>query len=135
MTPQRIMQTQGADPELSRAFVLDVYNLVLAIFLVVLPWLFAYANNIVRLDFWASGALIAVVSAAAIAAFSEWEEWLNLALGTWLASAPWLFGYAHTRAMHLSVGAGIIVVYLAGLRLWLMHYRERPSNKKQYHGH
>ncbi|MGC1351173.1 MAG: SPW repeat protein, partial [Xanthobacteraceae bacterium] len=74
-------------------------------------------------------------SAAAIAAFSDWEEWLNLALGTSLASAPWLLGYAHTRAMHLSVGAGIIVVYLAGLRLWLMHYRERPSNKKQYHGH
>jgi SPW repeat len=122
VTPQRMMRTQGANPELSRAFVLDVYNLVLAIFLFVSPWLFAYANNVVRLDFWASGVLLAVVSAAAIAAFSEWEEWLNLALGTWLACAPWLLGYAHTRAMHVSVGAGIIVIYLAGLRLWLMHY-------------
>jgi SPW repeat len=108
---------------LSRAFVLDVYNLVLAIFLFVSPWLFAYANSVVRLDFWASGALIAVVSAAAIAAFSEWEEWLNLALGIWLVLAPWLLGYTHSRAMHVSVAAGIIVVYLAGLRLWLMHYR------------
>jgi hypothetical protein len=123
VTSQRTMQTQGADPELSRAFVLDVYTFVLAIFLFVSPWLFAYANTVVRLDFWASGALIAVVSAAAITAFSQWEEWLNLALGIWLAAAPWLLGYAHSRAMHVSVGAGIIVAYLAGLRLWLMHYR------------
>jgi hypothetical protein len=123
VTAQRILQTQGADPELSRAYILDVYNLVVSVFLFVSPWLFAYANNVARLDFWAGGALIAFVSAAAIAAFSEWEEWLNLALGIWLASAPWLVGYAHSTAMHVSVGAGIIVVYLAGLRLWLTHYR------------
>jgi hypothetical protein len=120
------------DPELARAFVLDVYNLVLAAFLFVSPWLFAYANNVARFDFWASGALIALVSAAAIAAFAEWEEWLNLALGCWLAAAPWLLGYAHTKAMHVSVGVGIIVVYLAGLRLWLVHYQvaAEPSDQE-----
>jgi len=26
--------------------------------------------------------------------------------------------------MHFSVGAGIIIVYLAGLDLWLHHYRD-----------
>jgi hypothetical protein len=30
--------------------------------------------------------------------------------------------------MHVSIGAGIIVGYLAGLRLWLAHYR-LPSDK------
>ena len=45
------------------------------------PWIFAYASGAARIDFWASSALIAVVSAAAIAAFSDWEEWLNLLLG------------------------------------------------------
>jgi hypothetical protein len=123
VTPQRIIQTQETEPELSWVFGLDAYNLILAIFLFVSPSLFAYANNVVRLEFWTSGALIAAVSAAAIAAFSEWEEWLNPALGIWLASAPWLLGHTHTRAMHVSFGAGIMVVYLAGLRLWLMHYR------------
>jgi hypothetical protein len=116
---------------LSRAFVLDVYSLALAIFLLVSPWLFAYANNVVRLDFWATGALIALVSAAAIAAFSEWEEWLNLVLGIWLVSAPWLLGHTHTRAMHVSVGTGLVVVYLAGLRLWLMHYRSTAEQSNQ----
>ena len=106
-----------------RQAVLDLYQLVCAAFLFVSPWLFAYANNVARFDFWVSGALIALVSAAAIAAFSEWEEWLNLALGSWLASAPWLLGYANTKAMRISIGVGIIVLYLAGLRLWLIHYQ------------
>jgi SPW repeat len=124
VTPHRVAQALRSDPESSRVSVLDVYNLVLAVFLFVSPWLFAYANSAARLDLWASSALIAIVSAAAIAAYAEWEEWLNLALGVWLISAPWILGYAHTRAMHVSIGAGAIVAYLAALRLWLAHYRE-----------
>jgi hypothetical protein len=54
------------------------------------------------------------------------EVWRCRAI--WLISAPWTLGYAHTRAMHVSIGAGIIVGYLAGLRLWLAHYR-LPSDK------
>jgi len=76
------------------------------------------------MDFWVSSALIAMASAAAIGTFSDWEEWLNLVLGIWLASAPWILGYAHSRAAHVSVAAGAIVAYLAALRLWLAHYRD-----------
>jgi hypothetical protein len=89
--------------------------------LFVSPWLFAYANGVVRLDFWISGSLIAGTSAVAILAFSEWEDWLNLALGPWLVSAPWSLGFAHTRAMHMSIAIGCLVAYLAALELWLAH--------------
>lgn len=104
--------------------ILDVYSLLLALFVFVSPWLFAYASRSARLDLWASSIVIAVVSIGAIVAFSEWEEWLNLLLGLWLAAAPWALGFAHTRAMHISVGAGLIIAYLAGLDLWLRHYRD-----------
>jgi len=60
---------------------LDFYSLLFALFVLVSPWLFAYASSPARLDFWASGVLIAVASVAAIVAFSEWEEWLNVLLG------------------------------------------------------
>jgi hypothetical protein len=89
--------------------------------------LFAYVNSAARLDFLASNALIAMASATPIAAFSDREEWLNLALGVWPVSAPWILGYAHTRAMHVSIGAGVIVARLAGLRLRLAHYRGRET--------
>jgi hypothetical protein len=48
--------------------------------------------------------------------------WLTLSLGTWLAVAPWPLGFAHSRAMHMCVGAGSIIAYLAALQLWLAHY-------------
>lgn len=100
---------------------LDIYNLVLALFLFVTPWLFAYANESARIDLWASGALIAVVSLATFVAFSSWEEWLNLLLGIWLVISPWILGFTHTRAMHFSIGIGAVVAFMAALEIWLVY--------------
>jgi hypothetical protein len=86
------------------------------------PWLFAYANENARLDLWASGAAIAAISIAAVIAFSDWEEWLNFLLGFWLIASPWVLGFAHTRAMHVSIGLGVMVAFIAALELWLVNY-------------
>jgi SPW repeat len=107
-----------------RNAILDIYALLLAAFCFLSPWLFAYVGRIARIDLWASGALIAAVSIAAIVAFSEWEEWLNLLLGIWLVLAPWALGFARTKAMHMCVGTGGVVAYLAALQLWLAHYSD-----------
>jgi cation transport ATPase len=103
--------------------VLDCYNLLLALLLFISPWLIAYVNPAARIDFWATGAGIAVVSVAAIFAFANWEEWLNLMLGVWLMAAPWALGFEHTRAMYVSIGSGAVVAYLAALELWLDRFR------------
>lgn len=104
-----------------RESVLDIYNLVLALFLFVSPWLFAYASPDAKIDFWASGALIAVVSLVTFVAFSGWQEWLNLLLGTWLVVSPWILGFTHTRAMHYSIGIGAVVAFMAALEIWLVY--------------
>ncbi len=101
--------------------ILDLYNLVLALFVFVSPWLFTYASQPARFDLWLTGIAIAVLSFAAIVAFAEWEEWLSLLLALWLIAAPWVLGFTHTKAMHVSVGAGIIIAFLTGLDLWLEH--------------
>jgi len=74
-----------------------------------------------------TGALLVLISVAAILAFSEWEEWIRIALGLWMIGSPWLLGFAHTRAMHISVGIGCVVVYLTALELWLIHYHQAPT--------
>ena len=102
--------------------ILDLYNLVLALFVFVSPWLFAYVSRPARFDLWVTGIVLAVLSLAAIVAFAEWEEWLSLLLALWLVAAPWVVGFAHTTAMHVSVTAGIIIAFLASLDLWLEHY-------------
>jgi SPW repeat len=103
---------------------LDVYNLLLAVFLFISPWLFAYASGIARTDVWVCSVLVAIISLMAIVVFSDWEEWLNILLGMWLVLAPWVLGFADTRAMHVSIAAGLVVAYLAALELWLDHYRD-----------
>jgi SPW repeat len=112
-----------------RESVLDVYNLLLAVFLFVTPWLFAYANEDARIDLWASGALIALSSLAALFVFSYWEEWFNILIGLWLIVSPWILGFAHMRAMHYSIAIGAVVVFLATLEIWLVHdaAKERRS--------
>jgi hypothetical protein len=40
--------------------------------------------------------------------------------------SPWLLGFAHTRAMHIGIGVGCVVIYLAGLELLLIH--DRPGS-------
>jgi hypothetical protein len=114
-----------------REAVCDVYNLAIAAFLIASPWLFALTRETARADAWLSGIVIALLASAALVLFAEWEEWIVLVCGVWLVASPWLLGFSHTVAMHVDVGIGIVVIYLAGLELWLIHYDSpaaRPSS-------
>ena len=113
---------------LRRNAILEIYQLVLAVFLFVSPWLFAFAHGTLRVDTWVSAALVAVVSFVALMAFREWEEWINCILGLWIALSPWVFGFQHTAAMFINLLVGILIAYLAMLELWLIHYGS-PSEK------
>jgi hypothetical protein len=104
-----------------RESVLDLYNLLLAAVLVAAPWLFTLTNPAGTVDLRASGVAVAAISLAAIIAYASWEEWVNLLLGLWLIVSPWILGFAHTRAMHFSIGLGAAVAFLALLELWLIY--------------
>src|SRR5579871_2291661 len=101
--------------------VLDIYNLLLAVILFGAPWFLAHASRTAALDLWLSSAAIIILSLAAIIAFSVWEEWINVALGVWLVVSPWILGFAHTGAMHFSIGIGIATTFLAALDLWMRY--------------
>jgi hypothetical protein len=118
--------------KLRRESALDVYTVSAGLFLFVSPWLFAYVNEDARIDLWACGAAIAALSVAAIIAFADWEEWLNLLLGLWLIVSPWALGFMHTGAMHVSIALGVMVAFVALLELWLVNFEpgygsERPE--------
>lgn len=104
-----------------RESILDLYQFALGVFLFVSPWLFSLTHGTARAELIASSIAIMAISAVALIAFAEWEEWLNLLLGVWLIVAPWVLGFTHTSGMHVSVGVGLIVAYLALLELWLVH--------------
>jgi hypothetical protein len=115
-----------------RESALDVYTGAFGLFLFASPWLFAYANEKARIDVWASGAAIVAVSIAAVVAFSDWEEWLNLLLGIWIFVSPWVLGFTHTRAMHVSIGVGALVAFVAAIELWLINYEPQYGSGQRF---
>ncbi len=105
---------------------LDLYNVVLAAVLIAAPWLFKLTNRTARMDFWICGVAVVALSLAAIFAYANWEEWVNLLFGVWLIASPWLLGFSQARAMPFAVGIGLLVAFMALLELWLMYERRHP---------
>lgn len=115
--------------ERPREYVLDIYKLVLGGFVALSPWLFAFRNEAARLESVASGVLVVAISIAALIAFADWEEWAALALGLWLIASPWALGFPVAAALKIHIGVGVVLVYLAGLELWLIHYNHEWPGK------
>lgn len=113
----------------------DVYNLFLAAVLFLSPWLFKLTNSQGRIDLWVTSAIIVILSLAAIIAYRDWEEWINVLMGVWLIASPWLLGFPHTRAMHLSIGFGVVIVLLALLDLFLHYEKRHPEMSEQDRAH
>lgn len=116
-----------------KEWVLDLYNLALGVFLFASPWLFAMTGATARLDSWITGLLLLVVSAAAIVAFREWEEWIRLLVGIWMVVAPFVLGFPHTTGMHVSIAIGCIVLFLTLLELFLLHDEQPQSRTPAVH--
>lgn len=83
------------------------------------PWVSGAEELTVAVNALAAGALIYAVSALELRSAEIWEDWLNLALGLWLLTAPWTLGYS--EVLPLAAGhhvLGALVVLLATLELW-----------------
>ena len=103
----------------------DFANLILGAVLFLSPWIFGFAAGPQSDNAWVSGIVIAGISIAALAAFAEWEEWLNLVVGLWAVVSPWVLGFQGTTAMTVHVMIGFIVAVVAAVEIWLLH-RDPP---------
>jgi hypothetical protein len=59
------------------------------------------------------GALIIVTEIVELSIFRDWEEWINVVLGGWLAVSPWVLGLASGAVRWNFVIVGALVVALA----------------------
>ena len=112
--------------EWSNAKFCDVANLILGVILLASPWIFGFPKGVASQNAVISGIIIAAISIAALAAFTVWEEWLNLIVGVWVLVSPWVLGFAGTTAMHVHIVIGVIVAILAALEIWLLYQHQRP---------
>ncbi len=111
---------------------IDVINLALGGFLFLSPWLFGFTSHLGWHTSWMAGTAIGVIAifsigdlftSVSIPDFFETEEWLNLAIGLWLAACPWILGFhGDTMAMQVHLAVGLVVATIAVVELWVMHH-------------
>ena len=109
----------------------NLINVVFAAMLFLSPWLLGFSYETAGLNAWASGLLLGLFSVLAILSYSEWEEWIDLALGAWILGSPWLLHFpADSAATKVHVMIGLIVTVLAVVELWKEHHRAAEPDLK-----
>jgi hypothetical protein len=67
----------------------DWINLICGVLLFVSPWALGFAGDLMAArTAWVGGAIIFVMSVAALVQFVEWEEWVALIVGALVIIAP-----------------------------------------------
>jgi hypothetical protein len=102
----------------------DRINLVLAACLFVSPWVLGFAGaQVAAWTAWVSAVVIGALAVAAMVAFTEWEEWVNLALGIWVVLAPWILSFTGvTHAVWAHVVLGLLITAAAAWELWQVRH-------------
>jgi SPW repeat len=91
----------------------------LGIWLVLSPWTLRFefdapaTRNAVIVGF-----LVILMEAVTLSAFRTWEEWINIALGAWLAISPWIIGVTSAAAKTNFVIVGALIAVLALYEIW-----------------
>jgi hypothetical protein len=97
----------------------DWASWILGIWLALSPWAlsFDYEPPAVR-NAVVLGLSMILVEVVELSVFRDWEEWINIILGTWLVASPWALGIASTAARwnFIVVGALVLVPALHELR-------------------
>ena len=115
----------------TEAFI-DISNLALGGFLFLSPWIFGFTSDLGWHTSWIAGTAIGIIAilsigdlftSVTIPSFIETEEWLNLAIGLWLAACPWILGFhGDTVAMQVHLAVGLVIVAIAVVELWVTHH-------------
>jgi SPW repeat-containing protein len=97
----------------------DWTSWALGLWLLLSPWALFFDNEPTALEnALAVGALVIIAEIVELSVFRDWEEWINVVLGAWLAISPWALGIANGAARwnFLIVGALVIVLALYEIR-------------------
>lgn len=125
---QRLMQkSAGHRLGWRRESILDVYNLLLAAFLFAAPWLLSFQREAAILNMDLTAAVLVAATLATLFHFAIWEELIVVAGAAWLIISPWVLGFAHTKAMHFTIGIGAVMLFISALDLWITRYGEEDG--------
>jgi SPW repeat len=99
----------------------------LGIWLILSPWALLYCNDTPATENAVlAGFLLILIEAVTLSAFRVWEEWVNVAVGTWLVLSPPILAVPAVPAGANFVIVGALVIVLAIYEMW-DNWRQRSS--------
>ena len=65
-----------------------------------------------------TGIVIVFVEMVTLSVYRAWEEWINVILGAWLVTCPWVLGISSAEVRANLVVVGLLVLALAFYEIW-----------------
>ena len=88
-------------------------GLLVAAFTLPIPPSTGASSVAVAANFVICGAAAIFLSLAALYAFRQWEEWLDVLLGLWLIASPWALGFTGAQnAFWTALVAGAVIAVM-----------------------
>lgn len=102
---------------------INIVNAVLGGILFVSPWLFGFrAETVPTWNAWIGGGAALLIAVLAASRLQDWEEWLNLIAGLWIAASPWLLSFSGAfYAMWVHLLVGLCIAGLAAMEVWRIY--------------
>ncbi|HWU64915.1 MAG TPA: SPW repeat protein [Ensifer sp.] len=101
---------------------------VAGLWLAISPWVMPYisadgmVNAMITWTFFLTGVVVVLIAAAAVSAFSEWQENAGIVLGIWIAISPWILGFSgFPFATVNAVVCGSLIFVLAAWTIFDIH--------------
>jgi hypothetical protein len=106
----------------------NIANAVLGAILFLSPWLLGFGQEgTAALNARLSGGIVVLLAILAVIRTHDWEEWLNVMAGLWIAGAPWLLWFENVlSARWAHVIIGFCIVAMAAFELYRL-YTERDD--------
>ena len=102
---------------------------VLGIWMLLSPWILLFEkDSVATRNAVIVGLLIVLTEAVTLSIFRVWEEWVNVALGAWLAISPWVLPITDSSARTNFVIVGLLVAGLALFEVW--EVSRRPDSAR-----
>ncbi len=106
----------------------DWTSWALGLWLLLSPWALFFDSEPRALEnALAIGALVIIAEIVELSIFRDWEEWINVVLGAWLAVSPWALGIASDAARWNFLVVGALVIALALYEIREMQTAAAPA--------
>lgn len=102
---------------------INITNAVLGGILFLSPWLLGFSQEAwAALNARLSGGIVVLLALLAVVRTHDWEEWLNVMMGLWIAGAPWLLWFENVlSARWTHVVIGFCIVAIAAFELYRIY--------------